>query len=562
MRKTIFVIGAIFLIALLLRFYRLGEIPVGFHRDEAFLGYNAYSILKTGKDMNSNFLPLHLQSFIYSPAGYSYIAIPFIKLFDLSAFSVRFPSALFGALTVLTTYFLTRELFKEKNLSIIAAAMLAISPWHINLSRTATENVIVVFFISLGVLFYLLWIRKDNFYILIASFACFAITFSIYQAPRVFLLLFIPLMIFFLKKDVFGRRKVILTISLFLISILLPLLLILSSRQLSLRLRTVSIFATSETQLTIDESLREDGVSQVPTAIVRFYHNKLAGYSSQVIKNYFAHFSFDFLFTNQGLPTRYKVPNSGLLYLFELPLLLLGIWGLLKNAKKEGLFVIGWVILGPIGSALTFDDVPNIQRTLIIFPSLSIVSASGLHEFFILIKKNKKFFKIGIVFAGLIAFYNFSYYLHQYYIHQLVHQPWYRHEGYKELVGNVNSLLPNYEKIVVTNSESAPTIFFLFYGKYDPRTFQEETKATTMKDFDRIDFGKYVFSVDECPLREFPERDKSGQVFIETTGEEEILYVNHGTCQVPEQQAEKLSEIKRGDWTVVFRILELKKKTQ
>src|SRR5574341_2097623 len=109
--KSLILLILIVLIAAILRFYRLGEVPIGVHRDEAFLGYNAYSILKTGKDMNNIRLPLHLKSFLYSPAGYSYATIPFIALFGLNAFSIRFASALFGALTILLTYFLVGQLF-------------------------------------------------------------------------------------------------------------------------------------------------------------------------------------------------------------------------------------------------------------------------------------------------------------------------------------------------------------------------------------------------------------------------------------------------------------------
>src|SRR5579859_3616347 len=99
MKKYIVVLILIFLLGSFLRFYQLGSIPAGFHRDEAYLGYNAYSILKTGRDMTGHFLPLHLESFLYSPAGYSYFSIPFIALFGLSPFSVRFAAALFGCLT-------------------------------------------------------------------------------------------------------------------------------------------------------------------------------------------------------------------------------------------------------------------------------------------------------------------------------------------------------------------------------------------------------------------------------------------------------------------------------
>src|SRR5438552_6335326 len=104
-----FLLPLIVLLALSLRFFDLGVVPVGFHRDEAEFGYNAYSLLKTGKDVTGEFLPIHIASFLHSPAGYSYLTIPFIIFFGFNEFAVRFASAFFGTLTVFVTYFLVKE---------------------------------------------------------------------------------------------------------------------------------------------------------------------------------------------------------------------------------------------------------------------------------------------------------------------------------------------------------------------------------------------------------------------------------------------------------------------
>ena len=555
MKKHLIFLFLIFFLGVILRFYRLGEIPVGFHRDEAFLGYNAYSILKTGRDMTGNFLPLHLKSFLYSPAGYSYFSIPFIGIFGLSPFSVRFASAFFGSLTILATYFLVKhgltQIGKRINtdfLALLASFILAISPWHVNLSRTSTENTLVVFFIALGVLLYLLWIQKLKFYFLVFSFLSFSMTLFLYQAPRAFLPLFLPLLLLFLPK--LRKKEVLYFLGVFLITIIIPLLLIFSSKNLSLRIRTVSVFSTAQTQLVLNQQIGEDGVAGTSNKITRIFHNKLTGYSSQVLENYFKHFSYSFLFTDQGFPERYKVPNIGLLYLIELPFLLFGIWVLLKKNKKIAAFLLGWIIITPLGSALTFDDVPNLQRTLIIFPALSIIVALGLLAVMTLV--NKKLIRNSlIVFISLTILFNISSYLHQYYVHSSVYRPWYRQDGYKELIGKVDALLPNYKKAIITDRESAPTIFFLFYGKYDPSLFQEETKNTTMHDFDRIGFGKYEFSQEECPLRTI---EKNGKLVI--TGEKGILYVNSGLCKVPDGGRE-IGSVRRTDNSLVFRIFEV-----
>lgn len=541
----------IFIVATTLRFYRLGEVPAGLHRDEAFLGYNAYSILKTGSDINGIFLPLHLKSFLYSPAAYSYLSIPFIAISDLNAFSVRFTSALFGSLTILIAFFLVKTIFYyfvyKNQLALLTSFLIAISSWNINLSRTATENTLVVFFISLSVLLYLIWVRSNKWYLLLLSFFFFFITLFTYQAPRAFLPFFVPLLLVLFPRSK-DRLSIIISFFLFLSFIIVPLLIIFSSKDLSLRLRTVSVFSTFETQLMIDQHIREDGVAHGNNIVTRVFHNKLLGYSTVVLKNYFSHLSYNFLFTDQGFPDRYRIPQSGLLYFFELPLLFLGIWYLLKIDRKVVFFLIGWVIIAPIGSALTFDDVPNLQRTLMVFPALSIISGSGFLYLLFLFYKKRLIGKALITFTFLLVLCNISLYLHQYYIHAVVYRPWYRQDGYKQLVSVVNTLLPKYKKAVITDRESAPTIFFLFYGRYDPRRFQDE-KQKNMKDFDRISFGKYEFSQEECPLRLIKKEEK-----IITTGEKDVLYVNSGLCKIPDN-VRVLDSIKRLDNSLVFFIV-------
>src|SRR5437016_5236108 len=111
--RTIFFLICIVLLGTFLRFYKLGAVPVGFHRDEAFLAYNGWSILKTGRDMSGNFLPLHIASYLYSPAGYSYALIPFLAIFGLNPFAARAASAFFGSGAVVLLYFLVRKLFPK-----------------------------------------------------------------------------------------------------------------------------------------------------------------------------------------------------------------------------------------------------------------------------------------------------------------------------------------------------------------------------------------------------------------------------------------------------------------
>src|SRR3989344_4193346 len=107
MKKVILIL--ILLLAASLRFLHLADYPAGLNADEAALGYNAYSLLLTGKDEHGHPWPVNLESFgDFKPAGYAYFLIPFIKVFGLTEFAVRLTSALFGVLAVLFTYLLIK----------------------------------------------------------------------------------------------------------------------------------------------------------------------------------------------------------------------------------------------------------------------------------------------------------------------------------------------------------------------------------------------------------------------------------------------------------------------
>ena len=563
-KRVLFLLLAVFALDIFLRFYRLGEVPVGLHTDEAYLGYNAYSILKTGREITGNFLPVHLKSFLYSPAGYTYSSIPFIFIFGLDAFSVRFSSALFGSLTVFLVFVFVRKLFagskKADHLALLSSFFLAISPWHVNLSRVATDNVLVVFFITLGVILYLYWLDRGKYYLFFLSLFSFFITLFIYQAPRSFLPLFLPLLFLVFTKKIFTPRNLIPLVS-FIIVIILPVLFILHSPELSYRIKTLSIFQNPQTQLVLNEQLREDGVAGLGSSEARVFNNKMINYSNTFFQIYFKHFSYDFLFTDAGFPDRYRVPGMGLLYLFELPLLLLGIWKIFNLNKKIGVFVIGWILLSPVGSALTFDDVPNLQRTLLMFPAISMLTGFGFFALLEFLNKTiKKIFILRTIYLiiGGIIIYGLMYYLQAYYVHQVFHRPWFRQEGYQKLVFELNKYSKSFNKIVITDAQLNPTIFLLFYNKYDPAGIQKVIEENKGVDYGDTSFSKYQITKEQCPVREETLTDtRTGLNYFSITGEKGILYIDDGLCKIPAGKVKIISQVRRSDSTLVFQLVAL-----
>lgn len=535
-------------IGFILRVFYLDKFPLGFHRDEVYLGYNAYSILNTGKDISSNFLPLFLKSFLYTPAGYSYFSIPFIKILGLNVVAVRMASAIFGTLSIPLIYIVAIKslIFKKtiqiKNAHLIAlttAIFLAITPWHINLSRTASVSTLVLFFILLGLAFLLKWMDKGKNYFLLLSLASFFMTFFFYIASYVFVPLLVAAVVIFYIKEI-SRKRLKLFVPFFVI-LLIPIVVVFSSPELSLRINSLNISKSETVDILLTESIHNDGKYNISPYLTRFFHNKPTVISQLFLKNYFDHFNLNFLLSDNIYPLRYKVPNSGLIYSILFFPFIVGVYTIFARKLNSRWVLLSWILMAPIGSSFASDDVPNMQRTLYILPPLLIISAIGFVFFANSLKKRTKYLFVAIF--TILLLYQTVFFIHQYFYHMNSLMPWQRQEGYEELVSSINKL--NYQKNVITNRESAPTMFLLFYGKVNPTLIQNTIAKSNLKDTDRISFSKYIITEEECPLR--IENKK-------LVGEKNTLYAVSGLCKI-DTLPEKVkihSKIIRSDGSTAF----------
>ena len=145
MIKKILPLITILLLATLLRTYQLNKVPVALFGDEIDVGYQAYSLLNTGKDISGRFLPTYIKSIAeYRAPLFIYSAVPFVGLFGLNEWGVRLPAAFWGILSVLGIYLIGSNLFGKK-VGLISAALLTLSPWHLQYSRAAFEVTLLLF---------------------------------------------------------------------------------------------------------------------------------------------------------------------------------------------------------------------------------------------------------------------------------------------------------------------------------------------------------------------------------------------------------------------------------
>lgn len=512
MRKYTYLLVFILLLASALRLSALGNVPPSPDWDEASLGYNAYSILKTGKDEYGKFLPVVLRSFDdYKPALYVYFTIPSIIFFGVNTFAVRLPSAIFGVLTVFVTYLFVRELFgrqitiRGKNvqteyLALLSAFVLAISPWHIQFSRIAFESNVGMGLNLLAALLFLKGLKSPKF--LLGSAFVMGVNIYMYQSEKVFtpLLLLVLVLVYIKQLLKISRKYLILSCIVGLITIVPMAYYLLSNTEALSRARGVSVFADQTAFLKDNaEKILQDKKSGDIVGLV--LDNRRVEYGKAVLANYISHMDLNWLFITGDI-ARHHAPGMGLLYLFELPFLFLGMYFLLfeRIDKKIKLLLFLWLFITPIPASVT-SGVPHAVRALNFLPILQIFIAFGMLSTFVWIVHSKyKIVNIHIKYLlfslySIFFIFNFSYYLNQYFVQQNYYTSLDWQYGYQKAIPEIQKTEGRYKKIIVSNQAPLDQsyIFFLFYLQYPPAKYQRESMSASGGFKENHAFGKYEF---------------------------------------------------------------------
>jgi 4-amino-4-deoxy-L-arabinose transferase-like glycosyltransferase len=140
-KYTTLLLVLLLVISFALRVWGLSEIPSMLNRDEAALGYNALSLVSTGKDEWGVSWPLSLQSFgDYKLPGYVWATMPFVWATPRSVAAVRLPSVLAGVAIIGLSFLLARDWWGwSKQWALITALMVACTPVWFFYSRYAFE---------------------------------------------------------------------------------------------------------------------------------------------------------------------------------------------------------------------------------------------------------------------------------------------------------------------------------------------------------------------------------------------------------------------------------------
>jgi len=490
---TKLILAALFVLALFLRAYHVGTNPPALSWDEASIGYNAYSILRTGKDEHGVFLPHDTFAAFgdYKPPVPIYLTVPFVALLGMTEEAVRLPSVIAGALTVLVLYGVVAELFgrtKEANkLGLLSAGLLAVTPWHIMLSRAGFEANIALLFITTGI-WWVLRARKKPAWLYVAwlPFVLGVYTFNSarYAGPLIAAGLLV-----FAWKDLRNVKKQFVTGVIVACIALLPIAPHLVSKQSRLRFQEVSIFTQLDVVLTANKRLTADG----NTWWAKILDNRRVGYLHSYLVHFFDNVEPRFLFmTGDGNP-KFSIRDTGELLLITAPFLIYGWLRLFTGVPAVGWFAVWWLVAS-IAPAAVARETPHALRVENGLPVYMLVTAYGFAAAFSAIKRSW-LRMICIIVLAAAASGNVLYFWHNMTVHYPIEYSGEWQYGYKQAISFADSVAGEYDTIVLTESIGRPYIYALFYGRVSPEVFQQTKDASfdAAGFYNVYGFGTYRF---------------------------------------------------------------------
>lgn len=447
----------ILLSAFFIRAYDLADDPPGLYMDEVSSAYNAWSILKTGKDEHGNLFPVYFEAFgEYRHGLYIYSMIPSLFVFGLNDFGTRFTSVIFGILSIIVLYFLAKRLF-DTNIALLSTALFAIQPWHMHLSRVAFEGISFVFLFLLAFLLFFKGFEKK--YWLFFSALLFGLSVYSYGVAKLFVPLFLLGLLVIYRKYFWRENQHLLFLCFFLFALTAwPIYYLSFFGEGNARFQEGSVFVLSE------------------HPVFSFFIN------------YVSHYSSSFLFFEGDAGLRHHLYQWGVLYHFDILFVLLGlVWLFRHRTDKRAQILFLWLILFPVAASFMHGDTPHVLRTFIGAPVFILLSALGIqflwqlvsekYLFFSFLKKIslEKLFLCFVLLLGIGISVEAGFYLHEYFTDYKIYSYDYWMAYAKPLMAYVIENRDQYDHAYFSSGGfSRFGVYILYAIQADPLQYQEK----------------------------------------------------------------------------------------
>lgn len=445
--KTKICFTLILILAVILRLWKLNILPPSLNWDEISHSYNAYSLLKTGKDQWGISWPIfNFRAYgDYPTTANLYLTVLSVCLFGLNVWSTRLPSALAGIGIVVINYFLGKIVFKDTKKALVLMFLVGTAPWAIFTSRAVFQSTISQFFLLLGIT---LCLYKSSLGLIPLALSMYA-----YHSTRIIApIISLPFLIHYCK--LIRKNDIKTTISILAFILLTSLSLInLFTPESTARSKWVSILSPAA----INEINYSRQIFNGPPIIAKLLFNKPVYFTKKFFSNYLNFFNPIPLFFQGSKQYQYNINDFGLLFPICLPFFY---FGLLKNKNK---FLFFWYFVGLLPAALTVGDFPTL-RLFTVFPLPLVFTIEALY-----LIKNKFFPALFLILIslGLITYWQ------KYEKYSLkFSQSW--QYGYKEAILFAKKHYQNYDRIAFTKKYGEPHEFVVFFWPWDPKQYQQD----------------------------------------------------------------------------------------
>lgn len=491
LKKANLALISLLLVSFFIRIYKIDTLSL--FGDEVDVGYQAFSIFKTGHDYKGNFLPVYIQSLSESRAPLLiYTSIPGIKIFGLTELGVRITPIIFGILNIYLLYKLVLLLSKSSKLAFFSAFALSFSPWHFHYSRTAFEVTLLISLILAAIYFAYRFTDQNKNKYLYLSIILFSLSFYTYNTANIFVPL-IVLSIFFSNFKTFSSKikfkNFFISLILFLI-LVSPLIYQIFFGAAAGRFKLINIF---HDQTLIEQIInKRTSLSSVSPTTEAIFHNKPTAWANEFIKNYLTAFSFPFLFVSgDQINIRHTIPGFGLIFVSFLPFLVLGLFSLNLKEKLNRLMLF-WLLFSPIASSLTTNGETHATRLFLMIIPIAYFSALGLVK---LASYKNIFTKIFIFIISLFFIFQISAYTHEYFVHypKDFFKDW--NYGYKDIFKSIP--YPSDKTLIISDTNFNSLLSFLFYHQINPTeiSINDTEKKNILKDFDGFQISPNIFFI-------------------------------------------------------------------
>ncbi|MGH9870835.1 MAG: hypothetical protein ACREAA_22080 [Candidatus Polarisedimenticolia bacterium] len=488
------------LLAGVLRFAWLGSVPAALYCDEALHGYEAWSLLTTGRDRHGVLLPFVFDVFGigWSEPLYIYLTVPAVALFGATPLAARFVAAASGTLAVPVAGLMTTALLSAYSAhgarggrvresgarvaGLAAAFLMATSPWAVHFSRIGFQASLLPLLFGVGFWMAATALRSDASHRgarFIAAAAALGLTLHTYPTARLAMPLLVTAFVWTHRRQLAGQRRLWLPAAAVMAALLIP----------------VAAFSLTE------RGWRRFANLSVATAMPG---TSMPGRAAALAGNYLTYYSPRFLITEGDPNPRHGVPGHGVLHPHEALLAILGLVACARSRSPGGRFLLCWILLFPAAAALTVDP-RHAVRALVALPGLYAVAGAGVAQLAAWWRERPRALAsraaaAAMVVLGLMAAWSTSIYANDYFTRWPITSAQAFQYGLRETYDYLKQVSAGHDSIYVTLNEDEPWIQLVYYQGIPPEHYQR----TQLRDTPYLFKEKVFYKGDRIPNRRNP----------------------------------------------------------